>query len=409
MIPFLLLIPNCVAYDNDSKPLQINDKEKIAVINRCHYDLYNIYKMKFFPPLITANIMDPATKELIDSLHIKDINQRHQLYRFRQWAYKNISHTQSLEEFKDEKGKDPWGATNTGPTYKKLITSEMKAMYIYSEKQITGKCSSIVNLLVSMFRLLGIDSSNIVVLRIRGHSLGLIKIQSELYLIDNNAIQPVNNKILNLLVNETYYGLYNDRLSIKEIFRLNKGTLTSPGNLLDNLAEANKWNLKKHLHIPYDVIKYNLDRKETLFNKEEFKNNKWLTLAKYAYQSIYVKDPGIYLKASLKGPIVQNLATKLDTINNIFSWMNDNLKEKSIFRYERQRIMLADQVIVFKTGSAKDRGLLVSTLLKLKGYNPELILTHDNSYIKYNDKIIDIKNQKNINKLKLREILQVIR
>ena len=92
--------------------------------------------------------------------------------------------------------------------------------------------------------------------------------------------------------------------------------------------------------------------------------------------------------------------------------MKENLRNKSIFKFDNERIMTADQVIVFKTGGNKDQGLLLYTLIKLNGNNPELILTTDNTFVKLNDKYIDVKNkelrekitkQKNVKKIKIDE------
>ena len=175
---------------------EINDTDKITVINRWHYDLYYTYNMKLFPSIITANIIDPATDYILENIGIDNINNGMQLYKFRKWVYKNMAHTQGLDIFKDEPGKDPWGTRlDKSPTYKKLIASEMRAMYIYSDKSLTGKCGSLVNVITAMMRKLGISSENIVILRIKGHSFGLAKINGELYIINNYIIKKVDNKI----------------------------------------------------------------------------------------------------------------------------------------------------------------------------------------------------------------------
>ena len=65
----------------------------------------------------------------------------------------------------------------------------------------------------------------------------------------------------------------------------------------------------------------------------------------------------------------------------MLEWMRHNLEEGSIFPDAEERIMTADQVIVFKTGSPADRGVLLWTLLKHKGIDSELILTGDTAVV----------------------------
>ena len=388
---------------------QITEKEKMAVINRSHYVLYGSQNMKLFPSIITANMIDPATREILDLINVNNLNNERQIYQFSKWVHNHFTHTQGLSIFKNEAGKDPWGTVRGTPLYKKLIASEMRAMHIYSNKSMTGKCSSLVNEIVSMMRLLGVHSNNTAILRVRGHSFGLVKIEEKLYLINNNNIYPVNQKILNWILEKFYLGLHNDRIAIDKSFQLNESTLVSSGFLIDNIFNEQQWNLSNYTFIESDITNYDISMPGELFKNKIFQENKFLKLAQYAYQSLYIPDPEIYIKASTKGPHLNKLAEDLTNINDIFNWLQENIESKSIFKFDVDRIMTADQVIVFKKGSSRDQGILIASLLTQWGYKSQLLIAEHNSFIKYEEGIIDVKNKKLVDELINTKILYNIK
>ena len=79
----------------------------------------------------------------------------------------------------------------------------------------------------------------------------------------------------------------------------------------------------------------------------------------------------------------------IHSIKEIIDWIKKNITTKSIF--EDERIMLADQVIVFKTGGLKDQAVLGFTLLNLKGYNPVITITTESTYVECDGKIYDVR------------------
>jgi hypothetical protein len=90
-------------------------------------------------------------------------------------------------------------------------------------------------------------------------------------------------------------------------------------------------------------------------------------LAKYAYQSLYVKHPEYYLSASLNSSVVRNLAASLNSEIEIFEWIRTHIRYGSIFNNGEERLMTADQVLVFQQGSYKDQAVLAFTLLRHLG------------------------------------------
>lgn len=409
LIIFILSLLLSLTLYSHSVSSQITEKEKIAIINRWHYVLYDSQNMKLFPSIITANMIDPASRVILDLINVNHLNNERQIYQFSKWIHEHFTHTQGLSIFKNEAGKDPWGAVRGTPLYKKLIASEMRAMYIYSNKSMTGKCGSLVNEIVSMMRLLGVHSNNTAILRVRGHSFGLVKIEEKLYLINNNNIYPVNQKILNWILDQFYLGLHNDRIAIDKSFQLNESTLLSSGFLIDNIFKEQQWNLSSYTLIESDITNYDISKPGELFKNKIFQENKFLKLAQYAYQSLYIPDPESYIKASTKGPHLNKLAEDLTNVDDIFNWLQENIESKSIFKFDEDRVMTADQVIVFKKGSNRDQGILIASLLKLWGYNPKLLIAEQNSFIEYEKSIIDVKNKKIIDELTDTKILYKIK
>ena len=113
---------------------------------------------------------------------------------------------------------------------------------------------------------------------------------------------------------------------------------------------------------------------------------------KYAYQSLHVEKPELYLRASLRSPRAIELAERLGSADEIIEWIKKNVGTGSIFEEYQERVMLADQVIVFKTGGLKDQAILAFTLLKLKGYDPVVTVTTDTVYVEFDGRMYDVKD-----------------
>ncbi|MTI68557.1 MAG: hypothetical protein FH753_18405 [Firmicutes bacterium] len=372
----------------------IDEKDILTVVNRWHEELYNESQMKFLPSIVLANMMDPVTYEIIENLDIESIEDKGAVEKIINWANESIIHTQTLDIFKDNPGKDPWGVGNLLPAYKKLLPSEMKAMSIYSG-EITGKCSSIARLLSSVFRVSGVKSRNIVLLRMPSHTISLVKIKDIVYLINNQNIMKVNKKLIKDLSELQFIGLYNDSVIVNNNIKITKEIFKSKETLLDSIIKVNNLNISK----TDNHLKDKFDRKD-LSDMIYKSSNVKFSLAKYAYQSLYVKRPELYLKASLRSPKAFELSNKLNTDEEIFKWIKENIKSGSIFKDFNERIMIADQVIVLKTGGLKDKAILAYSLLKRNGYNPIIKISRKNAYIKYDEKIYDFKNKKMINSIK---------
>ena len=395
-IVFFLL--GCIVQEGtdfeDAVPLEpdIPEGDIIIVINKWNHELVEYFDSDYLTSWMLASLIDPVVYDIIDELHVEGKDPSQLAEDLRQWALQNEVHTQGLSRFSYAPGNDPWGATLTSagtkrPTYKKLLPSEMKAMSIFSGK-ITGKCMTLANLNVCLFRLMGAEPDNAVVIRTENHGVGLVKFGGSMYFINNTDIRKIDHTAREWITSQTFAGLWTESISINRGFTVTDEVLDSQDSLLCAIWKAN-WGKEPPPHA--SLMPDEIERESALsaiFGKSNATNG-LAVLTKYAYQSLYVKKPELYVRASLRAPQAKELAGRLDSANDIITWITTNVTQGSIFEDEENRIMVADQVIVFKTGGPKDQAVLACTLLTLKGYHPVMTITTESAYIEYEGKIYD--------------------
>ncbi len=369
----------------------ISEGDIITVINKWNHELVESFDSDYSTSWMLACLIDPVVYDIIEELHLEGKDPSQSAEALRQWALRNEAHTQGLHRFSNAPGKDPWGAVLTSygterPIYKKLLPSEMKAMSIFSGK-ITGKCMTLATLNVCLFRLIGTEPDNAVVIRTQNHGVGLVKFGNSVYFINNIDIREVDYTAREWITSQTFAGLWTESISISREFTITDEVLNSQDSLLDAIWKAN-WGKEPppHASLFPDEIQRDVAL-SAIFGRSNATNG-LAVLTKYAYQSLYVKKPELYLRASLRAPKAKELAGRLDSADDIINWIKTNVTQGSIFEDE-ERIMVADQVIVFKTGGIKDQAVLAFTLLKLKGYQPVITITTESAYIEYDGRIYD--------------------
>lgn len=378
-----LHIPNTNLDSDENCVIEINDNKVIGVINKWHKDLYN-NDFELMPFVVIANMLEPSLRNDIQKIGLKNVDES-SLKILCRWARKNFTHTQSLKRFQNMPGKEPWGEIYFSQVYKKLLYSDMKAMGIYSNK-ITGECTSLSNLFLSVLRILGMEAENILNIRTDGHTFGLFKIEESLYIINNNDILPVNNDIKNWLKERTYYGFYNDRYYYSGEFTITDNFFKSNDSLLKKIENII---LEKPGIYPY-IEQLELENWDILFG-ETFKHNVFSALIGYTYQSLDVPNPSLYVRASTMTPKVIELSKELTTIPMILQWISENIILESIYLEEENRIMTGDQVVVYKKGGPRDRAVLFASILVLQGYDPTINMAKENAYVENSGLIYDMK------------------
>jgi hypothetical protein len=399
-IAFLLI--GCITQDVQDTPerlyteaaareLEIPESDIITVINKWNHELVESYDSHYLSSWMLADLMDPVVYDIVDELHAYGYTDP--VHALQQWAPTREAHTQALPVFAYAPGNDPWGAVpfpwgGNKPVYKKLLPSEMKAMSIFSGK-ITGKCMTLATLNVSLFRLLGAEAENVVVIRTETHGVGLARIGGKTYFINNNTIREVDDSAREWITSQTFAGLWTESISATRRFTITDDILDSQDTLLDAIWKEN-WGKK----VQHTVLLPDKIQREDVFLSifgESNAENKLAVLTKYAYQSLYVKKPELYLRASLRSPKAKELAGRLRSADDIIEWIQTNIAAGSIFADYQDRIMVADQVIVFKTGGPKDQAVLAFTLLKLNGFTPVLTITTDSVYLEVDGTLYDVQ------------------
>lgn len=373
----LIIIFSCLLYlnaciDKNIEDVSIIDEKfneecAISLINKWHSSLYDSDKYYLLTELLNACIQDSKIKDILKELELKEKLDQKELDKISNWTENNITHTQILDVFKDKPGKDPWGQTKETPTYKKLLPSEMEAMKIFSGKY-TGKCTSITNFIYALLKNEGMNSENCVILRTKGHTLALLSLNNRNYCINNNRIYELNDRELIEISNYTYYGFYNDKHSYKGKLNLDDSVFCSEYSLFESL------------------IRFNDIKEEDIYNKSS--DNRYL---KYALQELTVNHPELYIEASIKGPLVNELAKEIKNEKDIIEWITNNINNGSIFTNDYS-IQTADQTITFNKGTAKDKGLLMSSLLRINNQSCELLITKNDAYIKKEGRIYSMNS-----------------
>lgn len=389
----------------------LSEEDILTVITR--------WQGTFFPAnertglaLLAAILLDPVT-EAISNEWKRSITECsttvEKVQKISSWAFSNLAYTQVHREFSNLPGRDPWGIRDDGgyPTFKKLLPSEMAALRQYTGK-ISGKCFTLVNLITSCFVQLGVSPDDVVIFAVEQgqarHAMALMKFEGEVLLVNLMLIDFLKNHVGDEAKSYKILGIYNHKCIYNTDFILTKEHLhkfLAPTDtpLMTTIlkmfgSEGSRIGWQNEADIPYG------DRHE-LYNRI-FKRtgpDSLLDLAKYAYQSLNVKNPECYLKASLKTSGPKELASELTTVHEVFHWINSYVIEGSIFSDSARRIMTADQVLVFRQGGDKDRAVLAYTLLRHNGYMPAIRLTKTCAYIILNDVSYDIRDGKTVTQL----------
>ena len=113
--------------------------------------------------------------------------------------------------------------------------------------------------------------------------------------------------------------------------------------------------------------------------------------ARYAFRSLDVPLPQAYVRAALRDYHTAQRAATVQSLEDAFRILETVPDRESIF-HSRTRIALPDEVLFFRTGSDRDRALLLFTLLRqspIGDLDSEIVLTPDRSYVRYRNQWID--------------------
>ena len=388
----------------NESPLVTKD-EKLAVINKWATELY-----PYFGSFMMASAMDWLTFETGTGILKNSTGTEKTANSIKLWSENRIQHTQHFGFFQSFPGKDPWGALNSlEPVYKKVLPSEMNALSSYTGK-VTGKCCSIAALHMGLFAVAGADPDNIIILRYGSHDIGIVNYAGLLYISFNEQVNLIDDTIKEFILSQKYQGFFNYSLSIMQDFTLDDSFFAADSSLLDSITRLTRTadKIPKAKLLTADVMQDREKLKEKVFgNIQDEEHNKLFTLARYAYQSLYVKEPSLYLEASIRAPVVIELAKKLKAEDDIVSWIKTNIALEPIFDDYAQRIMIADQVVVLKKGGPKDQAVLAYALLQINGMEPVIKITERTAYLETNGKLYDARSWETVQQVEGRVMLEL--
>lgn len=116
--------------------------------------------------------------------------------------------------------------------------------------------------------------------------------------------------------------------------------------------------------------------------------------ALYAFRLLDVNYPQVYVRAAMRDYNVKKLAEGIEELSDALSIVAGVTGRDSIFG-SRDRIAMPDETLYFKTGSDRDKALLLYTLLQHSSIGDAesiLGLSNENSFVSHRDKWIDLEN-----------------
>jgi len=116
--------------------------------------------------------------------------------------------------------------------------------------------------------------------------------------------------------------------------------------------------------------------------------------ALYAFRRLDVPHPQVYVRAAMRDYNVKQLAQGITELSDALSIVGGITGRDSIFG-SRDRIALPDETLYFKTGSDRDKALLLYTLLQhapIHDTESGIGVSNENSFVSYQGKWINLEN-----------------
>lgn len=406
------IILNNMYKEASIQEMPLDESNIIGAINRWHKHIYWRNRQTSTAYLM-AMLLDPVTTEIateIEKSLDKVTTTEEKIKIMHKWLQTNMVHTQMDSAFKDYPGNEPWGIQDLTfkPTYKKLLPSEMKAMRLHTNK-ISGKCITLANMITSIFIHLGVSADDIllVIMQLNNgkHGSALVRFEDEIVFTNNNRMDLFKNRPKNGSSKSTsVLALYNHRDLKPAYFNISLSDFDGKSHFENEYLFHG---FTKYLKLTDQLYDFGMWPEYSLSNISKLRDEIFLgnprslvsELTKYAYQSLYVKYPEYYLTASMRSSLPRDLAETINSVDDVYDWIENHVRFGSIFPDSESRIMTADQVLVFQQGSLKDQGVLAYTLFKYKGYEPILFLTHVDAYVEVDGKLYSFREKKYINQI----------
>lgn len=345
--------------------------------NKWAMDLITPQTYGLYGPFKLAILMDPFLHETYARLGLAQLSPVDFVRAVSVFAAKETVHLQHIDAFKDKPSRMPWGALDPfgiQNVYRRLLPSEMKAMSVYAGK-VSGACECLTLFFTGLFRLKGVPPEDIVHLRLPGHTVALIRYEGAYYGVNNTIVGLVNPAIKAWHLKQDWDGLFGETFALYKGFTMKEGAFSGSGSLVEAIASSSGLVVERDTDVLAGVPPADLGRvRDRLLVELAARDAGLARQVRYASQRRDVEDFSVYINASLRGPLARELASRLHGADAAADWVRENVKDGSIFADGGERVLMADQTIVYETGTELDRSLLLYTLLAHQGGKPRLVL-----------------------------------
>ncbi|PJI06510.1 MULTISPECIES: hypothetical protein [Clostridium] len=348
----------------------------------------NIRFREAHPALESVSILSNIMSIRVNNLALETFNENK--LKFLSNVYNSFKDTVLVKLIRKDRN-NTWSSKFVVPWY------GFDEMYMLRDKNgiISCSCSSYMSFLASILRLGGIDSNDVIQIRLDNQDVLIVSINLENYLITSEKISKLTNKTLyhKYLINKAF----SDSWFIGDDGRSNLGDHNRENfrEKIENKSCIFKFKFKKNISsnnekpiIPLNisnltnvsnVYQLNTIIKQHIFELSRRYPESLYTWAKYAYQTLLVSKPESYVIWSLQNNIVKDTFSKMYSTEKFFNYVY-NIKTSSIF-IESDRIMTSDQVIRHNMGDEKSKSILLFIWFKLKeSKNVFMIFTNKEHY-----------------------------
>lgn len=282
-----------------------------------------------------------------------------------------------------------WSSKLCAPWYS---FDELIALKLEDGK-IVGSCSSYMSFFYAMLRLGGFGTGDLIQARFATQDILLVFIESDIYMICTDYIQKVTGKTffykkkITILYTDEWYWTERGETNIDKDTRMH---VRKKFESIEKVFEF-PFICKEHIRddkIPSNFYLVNMkDSFQTIHNDAVWHNYYFsssqpdgaTTWAKYAYQSLIVRKPNVYIKWSVQCKMVREFIDSLESFNDVIDYLA-NLEPCSIF-YDAYRLMTADQVIRSNRADDKAKAVFLYAVMNIKyHFKGAVIFTSKYSY-----------------------------
>ena len=352
---------------------ELSRRDAVALANKWSMDLIGRQTYRLYIPFKLAVLADPYLHETYERLGLAALSPGEFVRAVSTYAAKEMVHLQHIDAFRDRRSRMPWGTVGlSNEVYRRLLPSEMAAMSQYAGKT-SGACECLTLFLTGLFRLKGVPPEDVVHLRLADHTIALVRYEGTIFGINNTAVGAMTPTIQSWHTKQAFKGLFGETFALYRSFRMRQEAFTAPGSLIDAIAATSGLAVSKGPDVLAAV---------DLTDQRALRNALFEDLARtepalaqsvaFASQRRDAGDLGVYLEASLAGPLARTLARSLGSPEAVASWIREHIRTGSIYADGDERLLVADQVLVYKTGTSWDKAVLAYTLLAHAGQKPRL-------------------------------------